>query len=83
MSEGYSAIPVLSKKSQQVRNWVYEHYDELVKSYPNQWVAVVDKKVISYGKNLGEVEKISKDKTGENEIFTIFVEKGIHVYYKS
>ena len=83
MAEEYSTIPVLSKRSLQDDDWAYEHYNELVKAYPNQWVAIVNKKVISYGKNLGEIERVAKEKTGESEISTMFVEKGIHAYYKN
>lgn len=60
-------------------NWVFSNYSKLVKQYPNQWVAVVNKKIVSSGA-LGEVEDKAKAKTKRKHIPIIFIEDGSHVY---
>jgi len=55
-------------------NWANEHLGEISQSYPNQWVAIVDKTVVAAGKNLSEV------KTGRKEFPIVFAERSIHVY---
>ncbi|MBS7646038.1 hypothetical protein KEJ44_08405 [Candidatus Bathyarchaeota archaeon] len=50
------------------------------KRYKNVWVAVVDKRVISYGKNLREVESRAEKLTGRKDVFTIYVESGAAIY---
>jgi hypothetical protein len=52
------------------RDWVAEHYKELQEKYPDEWVAVKDKTVISHG---GDVDKVE-------DAFKIFVTSGSEVY---
>ena len=61
------------------REWGFEHYQKLVKEYPDQWVAIVDKQVVSAG-SLGEVEENARSKTGKEHIPVIFIESGSHIY---
>ncbi len=61
-------------------NWANEHLGEISQSYPNQWVAIVDKTVVAAGKNLSEVKKTAKVKTGRKEFPIVFAERSIHVY---
>ena len=42
-----------------------ENYTELQKRFRDLWVAIVDKKVIAYGKNLAKVEEEARLKTGK------------------
>ena len=37
--------------------WASEHFTEIVKEYPNQWVAIADKKVVAAGRTIAEVKK--------------------------
>jgi len=60
--------------------WAEEHYSELIKKYPEEWIAIVDKKVVSRGENLALVREEARAKTGRERIPTIFVECGDHVY---
>jgi len=60
--------------------WANEHFTEIVKEYPNQWVAIVNKKVVAAGKTIAEVEKKGTEKTGRDEFPIYFTEKGIRVY---
>lgn len=61
-------------------DWAYDHLAELSQMYPNQWVAVVNKKVVAFGKVVGEVKRIAKEKTGKSDVPVILAERGIHVY---
>ena len=47
--------------------WASEHFSEIVKKYPDQWVAIVDKKVVAAGRTIAYVEKIATEKTGRDE----------------
>jgi len=40
--------------------WVHENFDDLLKKYPDQWIAVKDHRVIASGPDLSELrEKLS------------------------
>ena len=60
--------------------WAERHYTELVKKFPDERVAVVDREVITSGKNLAKVKEEAKQRTGREKIPTIFIECGDHVY---
>ena len=60
--------------------WATEHFAEIVKEYPDQWVAIVNKKVIAAGETIAEVEKMAREKTGREEFPIYFAERGIRVY---
>lgn len=57
--------------------WASENFAEIVREYPDQWVAIVDKKVIAAGKTIAEVEEITAEKTGRNEFPIYFAERGV------
>ena len=56
--------------------WGEKHYSELVKKYPDQWIAIVNKKVVSAGKSLRNVEIEAERKTSRkrDQIPVMFVE---------
>ena len=60
--------------------WANEHFTEIVKEYPSQWVAIVNKEVVAAGGTITEVEKKATKKTGQDEFPIYFAEKGIRVY---
>jgi hypothetical protein len=60
--------------------WASENFAEIVKKYPNQWVAIVDKRVVAVGKSIAEVEEVCRIKTGRKDIPIYLAEKGIRVY---
>ena len=78
--DDYPPILPLPKEFWEDEGWAYDNYNELVKMYPNQWVAVVNKQVVAAGKNGTEVITTAEQKTGRKEFPVIFVEKGIRVY---
>ncbi len=69
-----------SKEYWEDSDWALEHSSEISRKYPNQWVAIADKKVVAAGKDGSEVERIAIEKMGKREFVIIFAEKGIHVY---
>ena len=62
------------------KDWAVEHYAELQKQYRDKWVAVIGKKVVSYGQNRGEVRQQAFKLTGKKYIPLIFVESGAAIY---
>jgi hypothetical protein len=70
----------ISKEFWDDMKWGREHKSELLDKYINQWVAIVDKKVISAGKDLAKVEEEAKWKTHKKQIPTLFVDSGEHIY---
>jgi hypothetical protein len=69
----------LPKQFWEDKEWAFAHYSELVKKYPNMWIAVLNKKIISASPNLEEIEE-AKTKIGKKHIPVIFLEDGSHVY---
>ena len=55
--------------------WGEDNYIELVKKYPDQWVAIVNKKVVASGQSLRNIEIEAERKTNKKKelIPTIFV----------
>ena len=78
--EDYPPVPPIPKQYWEDRKWAYDHIDEIVKEYPNLWVAVVKKEVVAAGKVIAEIEKIAEEKTGRKEFPIILAERGVHVY---
>lgn len=60
--------------------WASEHYGDIVKQYPNQWVAVVDKKVIAAGKSMTEVINKAQSVYAGRQFPVLFAEYGIYIY---
>lgn len=76
----YTLPPNPPKEFWEDRDWAYKHLTELSRQYPNQWIAVVNKKVIASGEIAAEVKKIAKEKTGRKDVPVVLVERGLHVY---
>ena len=60
--------------------WAEENYPELQKRYQDKWVAVVDKKVVSYGENRGDTKRRAMELTGRKYIPLFYVESGAAIY---
>lgn len=60
--------------------WAHRNYQHLVKKYPNQWIAVLNKKVIAFSEDLAKVEEEAARVAGGRDFPMLFVEKGAHVY---
>lgn len=79
-AEGMELPSVGPKEYWEDSKWANEHFTEIVREYPDQWVAIVDKKVVAAGRTIAEVEKIAIEKTGRDEFPIYFAERGIRVY---
>lgn len=73
-------IPKISNKFWDNMEWGRIHHTELLKKYPDMWVAIVDHCVVSAGKNLMEVKNTARKKTGKKNIPVVYVECGAHIY---
>ncbi len=80
MKRDFFATAEVSEEFWDDFDWVREHYGELEKQYKNMWVAIAEKKVVSYGKNLKEVEEEAEKLSGRKDILTIYVESGAAIY---
>ena len=79
-NKNYSPISPIPKEFWKDEDWAYDNYDELVRMYPDQWIAVVNKKVVAAGKNASEVVDLAERKTERKEFPVIFMEKTVRVY---
>jgi len=60
-------------------DWGIANAQMLSEHYPNQWIAIYNKKVIAHHQELGRVARQAQ-KLGVNEPVFTFSERGIHVY---
>jgi len=74
------SVPQVSKEFWDDADWAKVHYGELQKQYKNVWVAIAGKTVVSYGKNLREVESEAEKIVGKKDVFTIYIESGAAIY---
>lgn len=62
--------------------WGLSNYFNLMKKYPDKWVAIVDRKIVSAGENIEKVELDAEKRSGRDKknIPVVFVERGAHIY---
>ena len=63
------------------QEWALENYQKFMKEYPDQWIAIYDKKVVATGKDLTSVEEAAKKVTGLNseKIPVLYIERRFRV----
>ena len=76
----YPPVPPLDPRYVRDVDWAYANYNALAAAHPNQWVAVVDERVVAAGVDLGEVETEATRVACRQDVAVMFVERGIHVY---
>lgn len=76
----FPPAPPIDPRYWEDMDWAYEHYATLAAEHPNQWVAVVDGRVVAAGMDLGKVESVARGIAGRKDVAVLFVERGIHVY---
>jgi hypothetical protein len=75
------ARPIPSQIPQKEYDWAFTHHQELVRKFPNQWIAFLHGKVLAHGRDpIGVLKKARKSARKDQEIPTLFIEKGIHIY---
>ena len=70
----------ISREMWEDAEWTRENYAELQRQYRDMVVAVVDKKVVSYGKDGIKVREEAMRRTGRKEVYTEFIESGVAIY---
>lgn len=53
--------------------WVRENFMSLVQSYPTQWIAVMDKRVICSGVTENETESKARETVGKRRFSLYFI----------
>ncbi len=63
------------------QEWALENYQQFMKEYPDQWIAIYGKKVVATGKDLGSVEEAAKRATGlsSEKIPVLYIERMFRV----
>ena len=72
-------MSAISENFWEDQQWAFQHHSDLLDTYKDMWIAVVNKKVVSAGSSLEKVEAEAKRKTGKDEIPVFFVECGAHI----
>ncbi len=75
-------MEIESKEFLDDMKWGEENYSDLMRRFPEKWVAIVDKKIVGVGRSISEAEKEAHKKTGIEikKIPVIFIEKGANIY---
>ena len=73
-------IPKMPKKFWEDQKWGFKHHTKLLEEYRDEWIAIVNKRVVASGKDIGKVEEEARRKTGKEFIPVMFVESGSHIY---
>lgn len=71
---------ILSTQFWQDDKWAHKNYQNLSRKYPNKWVAILSKKVISFSESLAKVKKEAGRVAKGKDFPILFIEKGAHVY---
>jgi len=74
------SLPPIPRTVLEDYHWADSHHIELARKYPEQWVAIVDKKVVSHGKRPDRVRARAHRYIKRPEIALHFVEGRIHLY---
>lgn len=61
------------------KDWAFDNYSEWMRKYPAQWIAVVDKQVVAAGKDVQQIKKIAREKTGRKYIAVVYIEGGVRI----
>jgi len=61
-------------------DWARSNHTQLAKQYPDEWVAVINRKVVAFGKNLKRVKESAMKKFNKKEIAVFFADCGEHIY---
>lgn len=72
--------PEIPKSFWEDFDWGLDHLSEWMPKHPDQWVAVVNKKIVSSANDIETARSDAREKTGQTHIPVLFIEGKIHVY---
>ena len=75
MSDALTEIHKLPRRYYEDQEWALAHYDRWMEAYPDQWIAVISRRVVAAGTDMEEVSTRAREKTGELHIPLLFIEK--------
>ena len=73
-------MTAISRSYWEDSRWAHAHSQELSEHYPNQWVAIYNKQVVTAGRVISDILEEARRKAGDHEFVVFFSEKGIHIY---
>jgi hypothetical protein len=62
------------------RQWIHDHYEQLVNDHGIGWIAVREGRVLAAGTNLGQVEDFARVQCPVGEIVLQFIDDGSLIY---
>lgn len=71
-------VPPTPREYWEGNDWANAHIAEIAAAYPNLWVAVVDKQVITSGKIIADVRKAAEAKLAKR-IFLSYLLRGVYM----
>lgn len=83
LPDGSSQAALLPKRYFQDRQWIDDSILELTRQYPDQWIAVLNGKVVAAGKNLRAVIEEGRreaDEEGCGQCVYDFIEAKVRFY---
>lgn len=75
MQTSFTPVPP-SDQYWQDRQWIHDHYPQLVGQYANEWVAVQQGRVLAFGPDLGSVEDVARNQCQAADIVFQFIDDG-------
>jgi len=72
--------PEIPKRFWEDFDWGLDHLSKWMSKYPDQWVAIVNKKVVSSADDIETARSTAIQKTGQTHIPVLFIEGKVHVY---
>lgn len=70
----------MSKEFWEDLDWARSNHTQLAKQYPDEWIAVINKKVVAFGKSLKKVKEETMNKFKKKDVAVFFAECGEHIY---
>ncbi len=71
-----TSLPLPSKSEIDDWRWVDEHMPELVRRYPDKWIAVHGGSVLAAGADLGDVAATAKRQCDSDDLVFEFIHSG-------
>jgi hypothetical protein len=62
------------------RQWIHDHYADLVNAYPNEWIAVHAGVVLASGRHLTAVEQTARAGCSAPDIVFQFIDDGSLIF---